>query len=132
YTALRERVRSLFLGKVRMAIGWGSSEDELSDKRQRSRATAVAVVKTSDHWHRNHLALLGSFDPTRLGCVVLKRHWAAGDVVILEVAAEQFHQVSLAKDDDVIEQVPANRVNQALALAVNSTPQFSCPSGKHA
>jgi hypothetical protein len=74
----------------------------------------VAVVQAADFWKLHDRARRGELDEPELGCILVEREVCARLMVIGEVAGQDASQVSLAKDENVIQTFASDRTDQAL------------------
>lgn len=76
------------------------------------------MVEPSDARKRDDVAVLGPLHRSPGGRIAVERH--VGPVVVVEpdVVASEPEQVPLVEDDDVVEQLAADRSDEALGEAV--------------
>jgi hypothetical protein len=63
----------------------------------------VAMVQAADFWKLHDFARRGELDGPELGCILVEREVCARLMVIGEVAGQDAAQVSVAKDENVIQ-----------------------------
>jgi hypothetical protein len=73
----------------------------------------VAVVQAADFWKLHDLARRGELDGPELGCILVEREVCARLMVIGEVAGQDAAQVSVAKDEHVIQTFASDGTDQA-------------------
>jgi hypothetical protein len=76
------------------------------------------MMQAADHREGDDLPLIGGLSPAGFGGVLVEREVCPGSVIVLEVLAQDASQVLLAKNDDVVEAVPPNGTDHALAVRV--------------
>jgi hypothetical protein len=76
--------------------------------------TEIAMVQAADFWKLHDLARRGELDGPELGCILVEREVCARLMVIGEVAGQDAAQVSVAKDEHVIQTFGSGGTDQAL------------------
>lgn len=80
-----------------------------------SESAGVAMMKPANLGQRDHIAHLGRLHRTRIRTVVVQRLVCSRRVVVGRVAPEDPHEVPFTENDDVVEALPPDRPDQALA-----------------
>src|SRR4051794_15861985 len=83
-----------------------------------SASPSVVVVKASHFEHTYDFATLRALDLAGFWGVVPQGHVTAAVMIIREERLQQPHQVALAQNDDVVEQLPPQRPNQPLDVRI--------------
>ena len=72
------------------------------------------MMQAAYEGHGNHRASVGRLDSTRIGRVAVERLVTARIVIIGEVGTKQVRQVPFTENDDVVEEVAADRADKPL------------------
>jgi len=70
------------------------------------------VVKAAEEGQGDDAAMIGWLDRARFGRVLVESEVRAGGVVVAEVAAQTPAEVSLVRDDHVVEELTADRASR--------------------
>jgi hypothetical protein len=84
------------------------------------------MVQTAELWEGDNGAGGGRLYGARLRAILVQREMRAASVVILKVCRQNSAQVTLIKDDDVIETFAADRADEALDIGVLSRRSGRC------
>ena len=76
------------------------------------------MMQAADHREGDDLPLIGGLRRRGSGASLSSARWVRGSVIVLEVVPKDTPQVLLAKNDDVVEAIPPNGTDHALAVRV--------------
>ena len=81
-------------------------------------ASCVAMMQPADHREGDDLPPIGGLALAELRGVLIEREVGPGAVIVLEVLSQDATQVLLSDNDDVVEAVPPNGTDYALAVRI--------------
>ena len=81
-------------------------------------ASCVAVVQPADHREGDDLPPIGRLALADLRRVLIECEVGPGAVIVLEVLPQDAPEVPLSENDDVVEAVPPNGTDNALAVRI--------------
>ena len=81
-------------------------------------ASCVAMMQSADYREGDDLASIDGLALAGFGGVLAEREVGPGSVIVLEVLPQDASQVLLPDHDDVVEAVPPNGTDHALAVGI--------------